>query len=328
MKPGRVILAVAILAAVLLIGCRIGLSDQSNSPANPSWDGLSAIAASANVQPVYRFDDLAGASAGDTLLIIGPAEPFTGIETDQVSDFVRLGGHLVLMDDYGTGNDLLAGLGSPVAIGRSPLCQGSNYYKRASFPVIDPIASEGLTANVGSLLLNHPTALQVNDTTQILAGTTGEAWLDSNDDARFNGREAFGTFPVMARFPYGQGEVTVLSDADPLSNGMLDRYDNRGLLTNILRSGIVYVDVAHGQQVPPLARLYLAVKGSLAAQVIMALLVLAVVCLALAGIRVFAGPWPGVEPAGPGSDARERLLARLKRLPLTGHELRELKKKL
>jgi MoxR-like ATPase len=308
-KTGLAVLLIALTAAVLLIAGQLSLSGQSLSPANPSWDGLSSLAAGANVRPLYSFDHLGGGTTGDTLLVIGPSTGFSSTEAGQVSDFLRLGGRLVIMDDYGTGNDLLAWLGSPVTINRSPLCQGVDYYKRASFPIIRSMADEGLTANVGSLLLNHPTSLQVSGTAQVLANTTDKAWLDKNDDARLNGGETFGTYPVMARFGYGKGEVIVLSDADPLNNGMLDKNGNSGLLTNLVRSGTVYVDTAHGQQVPILASLYFAIKGSLAVQAVIALIVILMAYLAVARVRIFARLRPRVKPPGPSMSGKERLLA-------------------
>lgn len=328
MKGSYAILSLAILVAVLLIAGQLCLSNQRFSPANPSWDGLSSLAASPNARLLYSFDDLGKSVPGDTLLVIGPTAGFSEGEAGQVSDFVRMGGRLVLMDDYGTGNDLLSRLAWPVAIGSSPLCQAIDYYKRPSFPVIEVAADEGLTANVGSLVLNHPTALQVGDAAQVLASTTGKAWLDSDDDARINDEEAFGKFPVMARFMYGQGEVIVLSDADLLINGMLDKGGNSGLLTNILRSGTVYVDSAHGQPVPPLAALYFTVRGSLAAQVIIALIALLVVYLAVARRSALAGLRQKDTPPEPVMSEKERLLAQLKRHPLTDQEMRELNKKL
>ncbi|MBD3206883.1 hypothetical protein GF319_11155, partial [Candidatus Bathyarchaeota archaeon] len=46
-----------------------------------------------------------------TLMIIGPSKAFAPGEVDAVKRYLEIGGRVVLMDDFGTGNQLLEGLG-------------------------------------------------------------------------------------------------------------------------------------------------------------------------------------------------------------------------
>lgn len=329
MNAGRIILSLSIVIAALLILGFLYLSNQSFSPANPSWDGISGITDAKNVRLLSGFDGLRQASQGDTLLLIGPTANFSMSDSRQVSDFMLRGGRLVLMDDYGTGNNLLTAIDMPVIIGRSPLCQDLDYYKRPALPIVRSSSGEGIMANVGSLALNHPTSLQITGTARVLARTSGKAWLDLDGNSLINGNETFASFPVMVSMDYGPGELIVVSDSDPLINSMLDLGDNSALLSNVLSTdGTVFVDMSHGQSVPPLASLYFFIKDSAVAQAVTALILICLVYLCLGRDRILARFRKKHPPADQIMSEKERLLALMRRQPLTDREMRELNKKL
>jgi hypothetical protein len=298
----KIILVAAVLATVLIAG-RLFLSETSFSPANLYWDGASALM-TGDTRPLYGFDGLPPGASGSTLLIVGPTAGYTPDDASRVGAFLQQGGRVVVLDDFGAADSLLDSIGSPITIVPAALCQDIDYYKKPSFPIVGGIANSSLTANVGRLVFNHPAVLQVSGDATVLARTTTMGWLDANDDGVLDGDEKLGSYPLIARAPWGAGELFVAADADLAINGMqdLDQGDNRVLTGNILGPGTVYLDVAHGQQVPPLAGLYYTIKYNLVAQILFALLIFIMGYAYVARDRIFRRR----VPEEPRPDPRDR----------------------
>jgi len=243
------------------------------------------MAQDAGARPLYNISELSGAGSGDTLMVIGPTVNYTPEESSQVAGFIGRGGTLAVMDDFGTANSLLSGIGSPVTIDPAPVCQYDHYYVNRSFPVITDVAATPYMANVSSLVLNHPAVLSVSGKAQVIASTSGDAWLDYNGNAALDANERAGVYPVAATYSLGKGMLVAVSDSDVFINGMLDKGSNAALLKD-LSGGSVMVDVSHGNAVTPLGRLYYTLKYDVLAQ-LMAVLLILIACIAYVGRDVF-----------------------------------------
>jgi hypothetical protein len=324
MRPSTLVLAAAGIIVLALVAGTLLLSSASFSLGNPQWDGISSVAP--GVAPVSDFGQLRQASAGDTLLIIGPSAGYTEQDARDVSSFLLNGGRAMVMDDYGTANTLLDNLSSPIRICPVPLCQDIDYYRSPALPLVRGIVFDDITDNVGVLAFNHPVPLNLSGDALPLAVTSSKGWLDGNDNATLDDIETFGSYTLVARASYGNGELIVAGDADLLTNGLLKKGDNGVMLRNILESGTVFVDTGHGQQVPPLASLYYVIKNSVLVQ---ALCVIAI--LATAGACALLGRRRGgkAESKDNRPDARRSLLAAMKeKLPLSERDIKVLNKKL
>lgn len=324
MRTGTKILLVAAVLALLLIAGKLFLSEASFSPANPAWDGVSSVMTD-SVKPLYGFDQLPPDGLYNTLLIVGPSINYTSDDAWQVQLFLQRGGRVIVLDDFGTADGLLRSISSPIAIEHSPVCQDIDFYKKATFPVVSHVENSSLTANVSQLVFNHPALLQVSGDATLLARTTTMGWLDLNDNGILDGDEKFGSYPLVARAPRGAGELFVAADADLAINSMQDMGADRLLIGNILQSGTVYLDVAHGQQVPPLAWLYYTIKYNVAVQILFALLTFIAGYAYLMRGRIFRRR----EPEESRPDTRGMLIASMKaRLPISDREIKEINKKL
>jgi hypothetical protein len=324
MRTGSKIILGAAVLALLLIAGKFFLSEMSFSPANPSWDGVSSVM-TGSMRPLYGFDQMPRDAEGNTLLIAGPSTNYTREDAWYVQSFLQQGGRVVVMDDFGTANSLLRNISAPVTIQHTALCQDLEYYKKPSFPIVRGIGNSSLTVNVSRLVFNHPAPLQVTGDAEVLARTTAMGWLDVDGKGSVSGNEKFSSFPLIARAAYGSGELFVAGDADLAINAMQDQGDDGVLMGNVLRSGTVYLDVAHGQQVPPLAWLYYTVKYNIVAQILFALLIFILGFAYVTRGRIFRRR----EPEAPEADPRGALIASMQaRLPLSDREIEELKKKL
>jgi hypothetical protein len=324
MKTGTKILIGAVAVIALLIAVKLLLSDASFSPANPSWDGVSGMMAG-TTRPLYGFDGLPMNGSGSTLLIVSPATNFTQDDAARTRDFLQQGGRVVVMDDFGTADSLLQGIGAQIAINHTPLCQDLEYYYRPAFPVVREIGDSSLTANVNQLTFNHPAPLEVSGDAEVLVRTTVMGWLDFDGRGTLNGNEKYDSSPLIAREVFGAGELFVVGDADLVINGMQDLGDDGVLARNLLRSGTTYLDVGHGQQVPPVAVLYYLIKYNLAAQLLLALFIFMLGYAYVLRGRTFRRA-PREEPP---RDTRAGLIASMRaRLPLSDREIEEINKKL
>jgi hypothetical protein len=279
----------------------------------------------ADTRPLYSFDQMSWDTGNSTLLIVGPTVNYTQVDAAYVRAFLEHGGHVVVMDDFGTANSLLQDIGAPIVVQHTALCQDLEYYKKPAFPIVRQVANSSLTVNVSELVFNHPAPLEVTEGAEVLARTTIMGWLDADGSGSINGNETFGSYPLIARASYGRGELFVVGDADLAINAMQDQGDDGVLMGNVLRSGMVYLDVAHGQQVPPLASLYYTIKYNIVAQIVFALLIFILGYAYVARRRILRPR----EPEQPPADGKGALIATMEaRLPLSDREIAELKKKL
>jgi hypothetical protein len=218
---------------------------------------LQATGTSMNVVHL-DLSELSLDASTDALVIIGPSLSFSQEDSAVVAGFVRDGGMLLLADDFGTGNELLAGMGATSRFSNK-LLMDLSFDKRPEFSVCFTFEDDSLTTNVTTVLLNYPTSLTVDpSTTKTIATSSVASCLDMNDDREFGIGEPRGPFPLIARESYGNGTIILLADPSILINGMQDELDNGVLTSNILSEiGIfraaVYFDEAHRDYFDPIS---------------------------------------------------------------------------
>lgn len=324
-KTTMLIIAIAFIIIALLAG-QFYFSQQDFGLSNPYWNGLLHIGGDA--RPLYGTSDLSDKGQGDVYLVMSPQFNFMASESSDVASFLERGGSVVVMDDYGNANSLLNGIGSPITLYQVPLCQDLDFYLYPAFPVINNVQPSDITKNVSSLVYDHPVSLNITEDASVIASTTRWGWLDLSDDGLIDVNEPTGSYPVIASAGIGNGTLMVIGDPDLFINSMMDMGDNRRLASNLLTAGSVYVDMSHGQTMPPLAQAYYLVKYDLAAQLFC---VLAIFLLAYLYYRhdellkIFKKPEEKTEKV---QDVKEAIIERLEKTPLKKEEIREIKRKL
>lgn len=319
--------AIAIIV-VLLIG-RFDFSEADFSTQNPAWNGLTQFSGNYTLQYLPAMSDLSSMSDNTTLLIIGPTKNFTPEESDQALKFMQRGGKVIVMDDFGTSNSLLYGIGSPITLYQEPLRDHDHFYYRQYYPVITNISQTGLTSGVYELILNHPASLNVTGNVTILATSSTMSWMDGDDDLFMSATEHYAQHPIIASTQYDRGELIVASDPDLIVNVMMDKSNNSVLASNIAKTGNLYLDISHSQGLPPLVRVFYVVRYDLVAQLLCALL-LAVIAYAVYQRvkikRLILGP--EVKQSAP-VDRKQSIIDFIRaKLPAKEHEIKELNRKL
>jgi hypothetical protein len=215
---------------------------------NPFWNGLSSLGNQAKVVPLDSLGDLPSAGKGTSLLMV-PYERFTEVELAQVRSYVSSGGTLVLLDDYGFGNQVLGGLGLDMRFTGQPLLDPLFDYRNKWLPKITDFVSTQLSANVSSIVFNHATALIDTSGESVVAYSSSFSFLDVNDNGGWDSGEPSGAFPVVSYDEVGQGYVVAVADPSLLINSMVNLDDNLQFVNNVVSiqgsTPRIFVDQAH-----------------------------------------------------------------------------------
>jgi hypothetical protein len=221
---------------------------------NTDWNGSSRIttfAPNVTIISEYATTEMKGPAL---LMIVGPAVEFSKQDALQIQRFIEGNGTLLLADDFGTGNGLLQSLNVSVRISGEPLADLAYYSKDPGFPIITDFSPNPLTANVTVLVLNHPSHLDLGNSSSVttLAFSSPFSFIDSRGTGTPSPNEKIEPYPVIAQVKIGRGLLIVVSDADLFTNEMLDIDGNMRLLSNALRfgGGTLFFDEAHLRKAP------------------------------------------------------------------------------
>ena len=215
---------------------------------NPSWNGYSRLTSLLNASIIYsdlpkelpKFTE-------NTILLMIPTKPLTLSELESIKHFVESGGKLVLMDDYGYGNQILEYLDAPIRIWKNvTLIDPLFHYKNGILPKIYIFIHRSPYLNsVNEIVFNQASVLNISSGANILAWSSLISYLDMDSDFTFDLDEPEGAFPVIASFKHGSGEIIVISDSSLAINGMIDLGDNLVLLKNLASGRKVILDQSH-----------------------------------------------------------------------------------
>ena len=161
---------------------------------------------------------------------------------------------LLLMDDYGYGNQVLRALGLEMEFDGDPLLDPYLCYRNQWLPLVTELAPDLKEAGIEQLILNYATALQVSGPYEVLARSSDTAFLDRNRNEFWDEGEPTGSLAVVAQTAVGRGTVIAISDPSILINSMVGRGENGAFLRHLI-SGAgenpwIALDTSHLPKVP------------------------------------------------------------------------------
>ncbi|MBN2238621.1 MAG: hypothetical protein JW712_02515 [Dehalococcoidales bacterium] len=219
---------------------------------NTMWNGIDDFSDEFEAENIDTLEGLPDSSEGSVLVAI-PYIEYTQSALEFLERFVNNGGTLLLMDDYGYGNQVLGFLGLTMRFSSEPLLDPLFCYKNQWMPKITDFNEDIASENITLVLLNHATTLTDIDGT-ILAYSSATSFLDRNEDGKKNGNESEGPFIIAAEKSYGKGTVIAVSDPSVLISSMIDRDDNYRFIQYLLsRNGVqgnVIIDRSHLSKTP------------------------------------------------------------------------------
>ena len=238
-----ILLIVGLSLMVMPLSVPVFKSSADYSVINTNSTGTSSFGkllySKGGVSPILGPLDSTGISdEKGTLVIIGPNIDFAPGEISSVRAFLENGNTLLLADDFGTGNELLEGLGLKERLSKEPIVSPA-YLKNGNFTITTDIRDESLARNVEFLLTYRPSAIL----------HAGSALVYSPNASRV-GKE-YGPFPLLEVIPYGKGRIILVSDPDVFTNSLFA--ENRAFIENLLNymPGPYYIDEAHHRDFNP-----------------------------------------------------------------------------
>ncbi len=248
--PSAKYLVAVTVAAALVIAATLWVYPSSTdfAAANPYWQGTRWSRTRLGIQSL-RAPAYLPAEAKGTALIVIPAVAPKASDLDSFTRYLAAGGVLVVMDDFGYGNTILAHAGTAARFRGDLLADLLFNVRNPRFPRIIDFAPGPTAAGIREVVLNRATVLDGTAALTVLARSSPLSYLDLNANGRRDADEPGGPFPVAAATPVGAGTLVLVSDPSLLVNSMLDRGQNRLFLQYLFRfagtDARVYLDEAH-----------------------------------------------------------------------------------
>ncbi len=226
----------ALILAILLLSCAIiwfypPTGDYRVD--NPSWNGFSKLNSETGAVALGSLEDLPSTGRGTTLVLV-PYEQMSNQELLKLGSYVNSGGTVVVLDDYGFGNQVLGSLGLQARFSGQSLLDPLYNYKNKWFPEISDFAVNSQNVTVNSVVLNHASYLSSNEGMEVVAYSSSFSFVDVNGDEIWDSNEPAGAQPVAAYAKLGSGFVVAVSDPSLAINGMIDLADNLQFINKIL----------------------------------------------------------------------------------------------
>ena len=106
MRVSSVLFATVVLILIISLVCIwFYPSIQDFMASNVMWNGINNFSSEVSAENINSFDDLSDLSEKDVLITI-PYLDYSDEELLKVMQFVETGGTLLLMDDFGYGNNI------------------------------------------------------------------------------------------------------------------------------------------------------------------------------------------------------------------------------
>lgn len=234
MRVSSLLLAVvALVLAISLLSTWFYPSIQDFMAGNTMWNGIRDFSGEFGAEDIDSPDELPDLPGG-TVLISIPYLEFGDDELAEIKQFVNDGGTLLLMDDYGYGNSVLAYLGVGVRFSNKPLLDPLFNYKNQWLPRITDFSPEVKESGINAVVLNHATVLTNAVASETIAWSSSSSFLDINENETWDQDEPRGPFPVALQLNLGKGMVAIASDPSIMINSMVGRDDNYAFIQYLI----------------------------------------------------------------------------------------------
>lgn len=222
----------AILLLLLLAGgatyAHTTTTSEEFSRYNVGWNGTSTLTAE-------ETRDLRDLDPGVTLLVLAPYKEFTAEEIGYLRTFLDSGGRVLIADEEGNANQLLADLGSAIRVRPGSLSSLDRDHADPGLFSVRVVGNDTLFAGIETVRVNRPAAIEGGEP---LLETSILTWDDVDGDGLPGGSEIFGTAVVCAK----EGNLIVLGDPSLFINAMLA--ENPGITKNLQP---ILIDAAHSR---------------------------------------------------------------------------------
>ena len=235
MRVSSILFAVVVVVLVISLLCIwFYPSVQDFMASNIMWNGIRNFSSEFSADNIDSLNDLPDLPEKAVLVAI-PYLEYSDEELSNMKRFVNNGGTLLLMDDYGYGNSVLAYLGVSARFTNKPLLDPLFSYKNQSIPRITDFALGVKESDIDVIMLNHATTLTNATEAQAIAWSSSASFVDINENRAWDQGEPKGPFVVAAEFQLGKGTLALVSDPSIMINAMVGRDDNYDFIRYLTR---------------------------------------------------------------------------------------------
>jgi len=211
-------IAVAVTGLSLLTVSRVHAAPFDTS--GTDWEGCSRLidiareelgTSRVNVVDEIDYERL---GPSDGVLLIHPEGAY---DLDELTTFMKLGGRVAVVDDFGDGERLLERF--RIGRGPSPSDPLQMLHGNPQLPIATPSSGHPIVADVAQVVLNHPTTVKHPDLSTLLR--IPRIGGDAGPDVALAGQ-------------VGEGRLVAMGDPSIFINSMLRFPGNRALAKNLL----------------------------------------------------------------------------------------------
>jgi hypothetical protein len=214
---------IACLIAALVTLPAGPLAAAALDPRSDDWEGLSQFVRMAESElgtarvVATSTLDLHKLDPADSVIIVHPTR---SLDVDELPAFMRAGGRVILLDDYGTGDDLLARFG----VRRRPLPGRPAEMLRGNpaLAIAEPAADHPVVRDISRFVTNHATGLEHPGLSPLLI-VRGDGEAD---------------VLLAVAGTVGKGRMIAVGDASIPMNSMLRYPGNRALARALIRYAV------------------------------------------------------------------------------------------
>jgi hypothetical protein len=196
---------------------------------NPFWNGLTIFTMKFEASKIDSLNNLTPGKG--MVLILIPYTQLSEQELEKLKSYVTSGGTLIILDDYGFGNQVFNHLELEMKFKGKPLLDPIFNYKNKWLPKTMDFPQ---TSSIKSIILNHATALNNVSEAKVLAWSSRFSYLDLDGDSIWDPNEPTGPFPIAAYERVGEGHVVAVADPSIIINSMITLDDNLAFIENIV----------------------------------------------------------------------------------------------
>jgi hypothetical protein len=227
------LLVLAIVVVVSLTAIWFAPTIQDYMAGNTMWNGINNFSSEFKCKNIDSLSVLPE-TAGKSVLISIPYLEYNTEDLDRIKKFVADGNTLLIMDDFGFGNDILAYLGLEARFDNHIVLDPLFCYKNEYLPRITDFAPEIKGYGVQAINFNHATILNNVPDAQGLAWSSRTSFLDVNGNGSQGKDEPAGPFVAAARYKVGKGTVELVGDPSLIINTMMIQNDNNKFIKDLI----------------------------------------------------------------------------------------------
>ena len=254
MRLSNLLLAVVALTLIISALCIwFYPSLQDFMETNTAWNGIRKFSDGYNAVNIGSLVELGDYKEGGVLVAI-PDLDYSEDDLGRLKRYIDKGGTLLLMDDFGYGNSILAYLGLSARFSNRPLLDPLFCYRNQNLPRITDFDPRVKAAGIEAIVLNHPTTLIDVAGEQAIALSSPASFLDMDGSGNWSEGEPKGPFVVAAEIKLRKGMVYAVSDPSIIINTTFGRDNNEAFIKYLItRRGepkTVTVDAQHLVKAP------------------------------------------------------------------------------